>query len=126
MIQVGTRLRAGDNSGAKTLLCLKVLGGSGRNRAGVGDRVVVSVKALRSGLSSRARVTKGSVHRALLLRTKKAHRRLDGTFLTFNQQACALLHPQGHLLGSRLFGPLPEELRRIKGIQLASLSTALV
>jgi large subunit ribosomal protein L14 len=128
MLFVGTKVRISDNSGGKVAQCIKVLGGSGRKVARVGGVIVVSLKSLRSGggSRSRSRVTKGTVHRAIVLRTKKRHRRQDGVSLNFNENAVLLLNVKGDPLGTRLFGPVLEDLRKRKGMKIVSLASSLV
>jgi large subunit ribosomal protein L14 len=128
MIFLQTRLKVADNSGAKVAQCIKILGGSGRKVARIGDIIVISIKSLRSGGTSRsrARVTKGTVHRAIVLRTRKEHRRRDGAFLRFGENSVAILNPKGQSLGTRLFGPLLEDLRKKKDMKVVSLASSLV
>lgn len=130
MILLGTYLKIADNSGAKRAQCIKVLGGSNRKVARVGDRVVVSIQSLRplgrARQQSRNRILKGSVHHAIVLRVKKEHRRKDGSLLAFGDNAIALLKAQGQPAGSRLFGPVLEDLRLTKNLKLVSLASSLV
>jgi large subunit ribosomal protein L14 len=128
MLILGSTLRVADNSGAKVAQCIKVLGGSKRKVARVGDTIVVSIKELRStkGSKARSRVTKGSVHRAIVLRTKKECRRKDGTNLRFDENAIALLNAQELPMGTRIFGPILEDLRLAKDMKLISLASSLV
>lgn len=107
MIQQETRLTVADNSGAKEVLCIRVLGGSGKRYATVGDKIVVSVKsALPSGDAK-----KGSVSKAVVVRTKKEIRRADGSYIRFDDNAVVLLNNQDELRGTRIFGPVARELR---------------
>jgi len=107
MIQQESRLNVADNSGAKEVLCIRVLGGTRRRYASVGDTIVVSVKnALPAG-----EVKKGSVSKAVVVRTKKEIRRTDGSYIRFDDNAVVLLNNAGEIRGTRIFGPVPRELR---------------
>ena len=107
MIQQESRLKVADNSGAKEVLCIRVLGGTGKRYATVGDIIVVAVKtALPSG-----EVKKGAVSKAVIVRTKKEIRRADGSYIRFDDNACVLLNNAGEIRGSRIFGPVARELR---------------
>ena len=117
MIQEESRLKVADNSGAKEVLCIRVLGGTGKRYATVGDIIVVAVKtALPSG-----EVKKGAVSKAVIVRTKKEIRRADGSYIRFDDNACVLLNNAGEIRGSRIFGPVARELRatNMKIISLA-------
>ena len=107
MIQTESRLTVADNSGAKEVLCIHVLGGTGRRYAGVGDIIVVPVK---STIPS-SEVKKGTVSKAVVVRTKKEIRRPDGSYIRFDDNACVLLNNAGELRGTRIFGPVARELR---------------
>ena len=107
MIQTESRLTVADNSGAKEVLCIHVLGGTGRRYAGVGDIIVVTVK---STIPS-SEVKKGTVSKAVVVRTKKEIRRPDGSYIRFDDNACVLLNIAGELRGTRMFGPVARELR---------------
>ena len=107
MIQSDSRLNVADNSGAKEVLCIHVLGGTGRRYASVGDIIVVSVKAAMPGSD----VKKGTVSKAVVVRTKKEIRRQDGSYIRFDDNACVLLNNAGELRGTRIFGPVARELR---------------
>ena len=107
MIQQESRLSVADNSGAKEVLCIRVLGGTKRRYAGVGDRIVVTVKsAVPSG-----ELKKGTVTKAVIVRTKKEVRRQDGSYIRFDENACVLLNATGEMRGTRIFGPVARELR---------------
>jgi large subunit ribosomal protein L14 len=107
MIQQESRLSVADNSGAKEVLCIRVLGGTRRRYASVGDTIVVAVKdALPSG-----EVKKGSVSKAVVVRTKKEIRRADGSYIRFDDNAVVLLNNAGEIRGTRIFGPVARELR---------------
>ena len=117
MIQQESRLRVADNSGAKEVLCIRVLGGTRKRYASLGDVIVVAVKsAIPSG-----EVKKGAVSKAVVVRTKKEVRRQDGSYIRFDENACVLLNASGELRGSRIFGPVARELRatNMKIISLA-------
>ena len=107
MIQQESRLKVADNTGAKEILCIRVLGGTGRRYASVGDIIVVTVK---SAIPS-SDVKKGTVSKAVIVRTKKEIRRADGSYIRFDDNACVLLNNAGDLRGSRIFGPVARELR---------------
>jgi large subunit ribosomal protein L14 len=107
MIQTESRLTVADNSGAKEVLCIHVLGGTGRRYAGVGDIIVVTVK---STIPS-SDVKKGTVSKAVVVRTKKEIRRPDGSYIRFDDNACVLLNNSGEIRGTRIFGPVARELR---------------
>ena len=109
MIQQESRLKVADNSGAREVLCIRVLGGTRRRYASVGDIIVVSVK---SGVPS-SDVKKGAVSKALIVRTKKEIRRADGSYIRFSDNACVLLSASGDLRGTRIFGPVARELRAV-------------
>lgn len=107
MLQQESRLIVADNSGAKEVLCIRVLGGTRKRYAGIGDKIVVSIKsAIPSGEAK-----KGTVSKAVVVRTKKEIRRADGSYIRFDDNACVLLNNTGELRGSRIFGPVARELR---------------
>ena len=107
MIQQESRLTVADNSGAKEVLCIRVLGGTRKRYASVGDVIVVAVKSVIPASD----VKKGTVSRAIIVRTKKEIRRQDGSYIRFDDNACVLLTPTGEIRGSRIFGPVARELR---------------
>ncbi|MBP5364772.1 MAG: 50S ribosomal protein L14 [Bacteroidales bacterium] len=107
MIQTETRLTVADNSGAKEVLCIHVLGGSFKRYATIGDRIVVTVK---NALPS-SDMKKGTVSKAVVVRTKKEVRRADGSYIRFDDNACVLINNQGEMRGTRIFGPVARELR---------------
>ncbi|MDR1810114.1 MAG: 50S ribosomal protein L14 [Prevotella sp.] len=107
MIQQETRLVVADNSGAKEALCIRVLGGTRRRYASVGDIIVVAIKSVIPSSD----IKKGAVTKAIIVRTKKEIRRQDGSYIRFDDNACVLLNPAGELRGSRIFGPVARELR---------------
>ncbi|MBQ6084445.1 MAG: 50S ribosomal protein L14 [Bacteroidales bacterium] len=118
MLQQESRLAVADNSGAKEVLCIRVLGGTKKRYARIGDVIVVSVKdALPSG-----NVKKGSVVKAVVVRTKKETRRADGSYIRFDDNACVLLNGQGEMLGTRIFGPVARELREKQYMKIVSLA----
>jgi large subunit ribosomal protein L14 len=107
VIQQQTLLKVADNTGAKELMCIRVLGGTGRRYASVGDMIVVTVK---NAIPS-SDIKKGTVSRAVVVRTKKEIRRQDGSYIRFDDNACVLLTNAGELRGTRIFGPVARELR---------------
>jgi large subunit ribosomal protein L14 len=107
MIQQESRLHVADNSGAKEVLCIRVLGGTRRRYASIGDKIVVSVKSALPGGDAK----KGSVSKAVIVRTKREIRRADGSYIRFDDNACVLLNNQGEIKGTRIFGPVARELR---------------
>ncbi|MGE5810968.1 MAG: 50S ribosomal protein L14 [Ignavibacteria bacterium] len=118
MIQEETNLVVADNSGAKKIRCIRVLGGSGRKYASLGDLIVVSVKtAIPNGT-----VKKGEVSRAVIVRTKKEVRRKDGSYIRFDENAAVLLSPQNEPKGTRIFGPVARELREKQFMKIVSLA----
>ena len=118
MIQMQTNLEVADNSGARRVQCIKVLGGSHRTIANVGDIIVVSIKEA----IPRGRVKKGDVHRAVIVRTAKEIRRPDGTAIRFDTNAAVLINKQNEPIGTRIFGPVTRELRAKKFMKIISLA----
>jgi large subunit ribosomal protein L14 len=118
MIQMQTRLDVADNSGAKEVMCIKVLGGSKRRVAGVGDIIVVSVKEAQP----KGRVKKGDVHRAVVVRTAKDIRRADGSVIRFDSNAAVLINKNQEPIGTRIFGPVVRELRGRGHMKIISLA----
>src|ERR1700750_244151 len=118
MIIVESNLDVADNSGARRVQCIKVLGGSKRKTASVGDVIVVSVK----DAIPRGRVKKGDVHHAVIVRTAKELRRTDGTSIRFDRNAAVLINKQGEPIGTRIFGPVTRELRGKKFMKIVSLA----
>tara|TARA_B100000674_G_C37184316_1_gene621142 strand:- start:60 stop:428 length:369 start_codon:yes stop_codon:yes gene_type:complete len=118
MIQVETNLEVADNSGARRIQCIKVLGGSKRKYASVGDVIVVSIKEA----IPRGRVKKGDVVQAVVVRTAKDIRRVDGTAIRFDNNAAVLINKQGEPIGTRIFGPVTRELRAKKYMKIISLA----
>ena len=118
MIQQESRLKVADNSGAKEVLCIRVLGGTKRRYASIGDKIVVTVKsAMPAG-----NVKKGTVSKAVVVRTKKEVRRADGSYIRFDDNAVVLLNPTGELRGTRIFGPVARELREKDFMKIVSLA----
>lgn len=117
MIQQESRLLVADNSGAKEVLCIRVLGGTRKRYARIGDKIVVTVKNAIPGSD----VKKGTVTKAVIVRTKKETRRADGSYIRFDDNACVLLNAQGEIRGTRIFGPVARELRD-KYMKIVSLA----
>jgi large subunit ribosomal protein L14 len=118
MIQQESRLSVADNSGAKEVLCIRVLGGTKRRYASIGDQIVVTVKnAIPSG-----NVKKGTVIRGVVVRTRKEIRRQDGSYIRFDNNAVVLLNATGEMMGTRIFGPVARELRDKKFMKIVSLA----
>lgn len=118
MIQQESRLNVADNSGAKEVLCIRVLGGSGRRYARVGDKIVVTVKNAIPG----GNVKKGDVSKAVVVRTKKEFRRKDGSYIRFDENAAVLLNDSDEPRGTRIFGPVARELRERQFMRIVSLA----
>ena len=118
MIQELTRLSVADNSGAKKIMCIRVLGGSGKKYGSIGDIIVVSVKSA----IPNAPVKKGDVSRAVIVRTKKEIRRRDGSYIRFDENAAVLLDGNGEPRGTRIFGPVARELREKDFMKIVSLA----
>ena len=118
MIQQESILRIADNTGAKSALCIRVLGGSGRRYAGVGDVIVATVK----DAIPNAGIKKGEVIKAVVVRTAKETRRKDGTYIRFEDNAAVIINPQGEPRGTRIFGPVARELRKKKYMKIVSLA----
>ncbi len=118
MIQQESRLAVADNSGAKEVLCIRVLGGTKRRYASIGDKIVVTVKnALPSG-----NIKKGTVTKAVVVRTRKENRRPDGSYIRFDDNAVVLLNATGEMIGTRIFGPVARELREKQYMKIVSLA----
>jgi large subunit ribosomal protein L14 len=118
MIQQESRLRVADNTGAKEILCIRVLGGSGRRYAGIGDTIVAAVKDAIPG----GNVKKGDVVKAVVVRTRKERRRPDGSYIKFDENAAVILKNDGDPRGTRIFGPVGRELRDKKFMKIVSLA----
>jgi large subunit ribosomal protein L14 len=118
MIQQESRLTVADNSGAKEVLCIRVLGGTKKRYASIGDRIIVTVKnAIPSG-----NIKKGTVSKAVVVRTKKEIRRNDGSYIRFDDNAVVLLNNTGEMIGTRIFGPVARELREKQFMKIISLA----
>jgi large subunit ribosomal protein L14 len=118
MIQQETRLKVADNSGARELLCIRVLGGSSRRYAGLGDVIVGTVKDAIPG----GGVKKGDIVKAVVVRTRKESRRKDGTYIRFDDNACVIINDQQQARGTRIFGPVGRELRDKKFMRIVSMA----
>jgi len=118
MIQMQTNLDVADNSGARRVQCIKVLGGSKRRTASIGDVIVVSIKEA----IPRGKVKKGDVHQAVIVRTAKEIHRTDGSSIRFDRNAAVLINKQGEPIGTRIFGPVTRELRAKKYMKIISLA----
>ena len=118
MIQQESRLAVADNSGAKEVLCIRVLGGTKKRYASIGDKIVVTIKnALPSG-----NIKKGTVTKAVVVRTRKENRRPDGSYIRFDDNAVVLLTQTGEMIGTRIFGPVARELREKQYMKIVSLA----
>jgi large subunit ribosomal protein L14 len=122
MIQQESRLNVADNSGAKEVLVIRVLGGSGRRYASIGDKVIVTVK---SALST-SQIKKGTVSKAVIVRTKNSVRRKDGSYIRFEDNAVVLLQPTDEPRGTRIFGPVARELREKQFMKIVSLAPEVI
>ena len=122
MIQVETRLRVADNTGAREILCIRIRGGSKRRYGTVGDIIVGTVKVATPGCS----VKKGDVVRAVIVRTKKEYGRKDGTYIAFDENAAVLIDNQGNPRGTRIFGPVARELREKRYMKIVSLAPEVI
>lgn len=118
MIQQESRLKVADNSGAKEVLCIRVLGGTSKRYASIGDKIVVTVKAVNSA----GNLKKGAVSKAVVVRTKKEVRRKDGSYIRFEDNAAVLLNDSGEPRGTRIFGPVGRELREKEFMKIVSLA----
>jgi large subunit ribosomal protein L14 len=118
MIQTESRLGVADNSGAKEVLCIRVLGGTKRRYASIGDKIVVTVKSAMTN----GQVKKGTVQKAVVVRTKKEIRRPDGSYIRFDDNACVILNQTGEMRGTRIFGPVARELRESNFMKIVSLA----
>ncbi len=118
MVQQESRLKVADNTGAKEVLTIRVLGGTKRRYASVGDKIVVSIK----DTAPNGSVKKGAVSTAVVVRTKKEVRRADGSYIRFDDNACVLLNAEGEMRGTRVFGPVARELREKQFMKIVSLA----
>ena len=126
VIQQESLLKVSDNSGAKVVKCIKVLGGFKKRYAFTGDIIVVSIQKLRNKSKKTSKVLKGSVFRALVVRTKKYIIKKEGSSLNFNENSVVLINKQGNPVGTRLVGPLPKSLKKKKFMKFTSLSMGLL
>ena len=122
MIQQESRLKVADNTGAKEVLCIRVLGGSGRRYAGIGDIIVATVKDAIPG----GAVKKGDVVKAVIVRTAKERRRPDGSYIRFDENAAVLIKDDGTPIGTRVFGPVARELREKNFMKIVSLAPEVI
>lgn len=118
MIQQESRLKVADNTGAKEILCIRVLGGSGRRYAGIGDVIVATVKDAIPG----GNVKRGEIVKAVIVRTVKQHRRGDGSYIRFDENAAVIIKPDNDPRGTRIFGPVGRELREKRFMKIVSLA----
>lgn len=118
MVQMQTKLEVADNSGARSVQCIKVLGGSKRMEASLGDVIVVSVKEA----IPRGKVKKGAIHKAVIVRTATGLKRVDGSSIRFDKNAVVLINPNGEPIGTRIFGPVTRELRQKNFMKIISLA----
>ena len=118
MLQQESRLKVTDNTGAKEVLTIRVLGGTKKRYASIGDKIVVAVK----DATPNGTIKKGAVATAVVVRTKKEVRRPDGSYIRFDDNACVLLNPQGEMIGTRVFGPVARELRDKQFMKIVSLA----
>ena len=126
MIQQQTILKVADNSGAKTVKCIKVLGGFKKRYANLGDIVVVSVQQLRNKSKKTSKVLKGGVFRALVIRTQTRYKKKDGSSFVLNENSVTLINKQGNPIGTRILGPIPKILKKKKFMKFVSLSVGLI
>ena len=122
MIQQETRLKVADNSGAKEVLCIKVLGGSKKRYARTGDLIIITIKKAIPG----SNVKKGEVHRAVVVRTRKERKRKDGSYIRFDDNAAVLVNDNKERKGTRVFGPVARELREKKFMKILSLAPEVI
>jgi len=126
MIQHQTILKVADNSGAKTVKCIKVLGGFKKRYASLGDLIVVSVQQLRNKSKKTSKVLRGGVFRALVIRTKTQYVKKDGSSFALNENSVILINKQGNPVGTRILGPMPKILKKKKFMKFVSLSIGLI
>jgi len=126
MIQQQTILKVSDNSGAKSVKCIKVLKGFNRRFAVLSDTIIVSIQKLRNKARSISKVQKGEVHKAIIIRTKKQITKKDGMLTFFKSNAVSLINKQGKPIASRIIGPIPRKLKRRKNLKLATLSSGFI
>jgi large subunit ribosomal protein L14 len=126
MIQQETILKVADNSGAKTVKCIKVLGGFKKRYANLGDVIIVSVRQLRNKSKKTSKVLKGGVFRALVIRTKNKYKKKDGSLFSLEENSVVLINKQGNPIGTRILGPVPKILKKKKFMKFVSLSVGLI
>lgn len=126
MIQQQTILKVGDNSGAKTVKCIKVLGGFKRKFAYIGDTIIVSVQQLRNKDKTTSKVQKGEILKALIIRTKTKKKKKDGSLIFFNDNYVSLINKQENPIATRIIGPVPKFFKKSKFMKFASISTGLI
>ena len=126
MIQTQTILKVTDNSGAKTVRCIKVLGGFKKKYAKLGDIVLISIQQLRNKVKKNSKVKKGEVYKALILRTKTKYKKKNGFQIYFNENSVTLLNKQENPIGTRIIGPLPKFFRKKKFQKFISISSGLI
>ena len=126
MIQTQTLLKIIDNSGGKSVQCIKTLGGFKRKYAYIGDTIITTVKKIRSKNKLKSKVKKGEIFSAIVIRTKFKQLRKDGSFLFFNENTCVLIDKQKKPIATRIFGPIPKELRTNKLMKIASISSGFL
>jgi large subunit ribosomal protein L14 len=126
MIQTQTLLKIIDNSGAKSVQCIKTLGGFKRKYAYIGDTIITTIKKIRSKNKLKSKVKKGEIFSAIIIRTKFKQLRKDGSFLFFNESTCVLIDKQKKPIATRIFGPIPKELRTNKLMKIASISSGFL
>jgi len=126
MIQQETILKVADNSGAKTVKCIKVFGGFKKRYARLGDIIAISVRQLRNKSKNTSKVLKGGVYRALVIRTKKQFKKKDGSLFLLEENAVVLINKQGNPIGTRILGPVPKVLKKKKFMKFISLSVGLI
>lgn len=126
MIQQESILKVADNSGAKTVKCIKVFGGFKKRYAGLGDIIAISVQQLRNKSKNTSKVLKGGVFRALVVRTKKQYKKKDGSVFLLQENAVVLINKQGNPIGTRILGPVPKVLKKKKFMKFVSLSVGLI
>ncbi|WP_185850190.1 50S ribosomal protein L14 [Blattabacterium cuenoti] len=119
MLQQESRCKVSDNTGAKEVLVIRVLGGTGKRYASLGDSIIVTIKIALPGGNT---VKKGQVFKAVVIRTKNRIRRRDGSYINFDDNACVLINPSGDMIGTRVFGPVARELREKKYMKIISLA----
>ncbi len=126
MIQQETILKVADNSGAKTVKCIKVLGGFKKRYANLGDVIIVSVRQLRNKSKKTSKVLKGGVFRALVIRTKNKYKKKDGSLFSLQENSVVLINKQGNPIGTRILGPIPKILKKKKFMKFVCLYVGLI